>query len=454
MRQVRSRRLCAKRCAGWSAPTAPSGPARTAVPLGLPAIDALLPEGGLLTGALHEIEAGPTPSGRVAAHDGAALGFAAHLLGRFGTLRPTARCCGAAVPSGASDAPPYAPALAAWFDPARLLMVTVRRDEDLFWAMEEGLRCPGMAAVLGETRAADPTAGRRLSLAAEKSGVPALLLRAQPAPPQSVCTTRWRVASAPSHSTPGLNDLGASRWRIELRRNRFGTPSVEETPSWLLEWNDETHCLSVVPQALHGSAGARPTPKDWSARAAATVVWRDRLPAPRRGQPACPHRRPASAHAAGRCARAGARPRHDTGRAAGRPSPDRDPRQLVRPLHALGGDRSAGRRHRRGGHRSLQRRRLRRRCRPAARRHRLRPSLRPGRGRRARAAGRPHRAPGAPRLHLPRRDGRHRGCRLGAGALRRDARPTSSARRAASARRSPRCRSKACGSTRRSWRPS
>ncbi len=63
-------------------------------------------------------------------------------------------------------------------------------------------------------------------------------------------------------------------------------------------------------------------------------------------------------------------------------------------------------------------------------------------------------APGAPRLHLPRGDGRHRGCGLGAGALRRDARPISSARRAAIARRSPRCRSKACGSTRRSWKPS
>jgi len=226
---------------------------RTAVPLGLSEIDRLLPDGGLLTGALHEIEAGPTPSGRVAAHDGAATGFAAHLLGRFGTLRPNGTLLWCRRPFGASDAPPYAAALAGWFDPARLLMVTVRRDEDLFWAMEEGLRCPGMAAVLGETRAADLTAGRRLSLAAEKSGVPALLLRGQPAPPQSVCTTRWRVASAATHSTPGLNDVGASRWRIELRRNRFGAPSVTETPNWLLEWNDETHCLSVVPQAFYGS---------------------------------------------------------------------------------------------------------------------------------------------------------------------------------------------------------
>lgn len=228
---------------GWAA----------SVKLGIPAIDALLPEGGLLTGALHEIEAGPGPSGRVAPHDGAAMGFAAHLLGRFGP--GTILWCRHA--SGPSDATPYAPALSSWFDPARLLMVMSRRDEDLFWAMEEGLRCPGIAAVLGETRAADPTAGRRLSLAAEKNGVPALLLRAQPGPPQSVCATRWRIISAPSASTPGLTDVGAARWRVELRRNRFGTPSADEIPSWLVEWNDETHCLAVVPQALHGPAGAR-----------------------------------------------------------------------------------------------------------------------------------------------------------------------------------------------------
>lgn len=226
---------------------------RTAVPLGLPEIDRLLPDGGLLTGALHEIEAGPAPSGRVAAHDGAALAFTAFLMGRLGP--GTLLWC--RQPSGASDAPPYAPALAAWFDPARLLMVTARRDEDLFWAMEEGLRTPGIAAVVGETCAADPTAGRRLSLAAEKNGVPALLLRAQPAPPQSVCATRWRIASAASYgATVPSPDLDRARWQVELRRNRFGKPSVEEMPSWLLEWNDETRCLSVVPQALDRSAGA------------------------------------------------------------------------------------------------------------------------------------------------------------------------------------------------------
>jgi protein ImuA len=231
---------------------------RMAVPLGLPAIDALLPEGGLLTGALHEIEAGPTASGRVAAHDGAALGFAAHMLGHFNP--GTILWCRQPLLGG--DALPYAATLSAWFNPARLLIVTTRHEEDFFWAMEEGLRTPGVAAVVGETRAADPTAGRRLSLAAEKSGIPALLLRPQPAPPQSVCTTRWRVSSAPSAvaavpspEVPGIEMLGAARWQVELRRNRFGTPSVEEMPTWLLEWNDETRHLAVVPQAQHRSAG-------------------------------------------------------------------------------------------------------------------------------------------------------------------------------------------------------
>jgi protein ImuA len=224
---------------------------RGAVPLGLPEIDALLPEGGLLTGALHEIEAGPTPSGRVAPHDGPALGFAAHMLSRFGN--GTILWCRRPMLGG--EALPYAPTLSAWFDPARLLMVTARRDEDLFWAMEEGLRTPGITAVVGETPAADPTTGRRLSLAAEKSGIPALLLRPNPAPPQSVCTTRWRVSAAPSPEVPGIEMPGAARWQIELRRNRFGTPSVEEMPAWLLEWNDETHHLAVVSQAQHRSAG-------------------------------------------------------------------------------------------------------------------------------------------------------------------------------------------------------
>src|SRR5258708_10806039 len=57
---------------------------QAAVPIGVAAIDALLPEGGLLTGALHEIEAGPPPPRRPPPPHGAAPGLAAPLLGRLG----------------------------------------------------------------------------------------------------------------------------------------------------------------------------------------------------------------------------------------------------------------------------------------------------------------------------------------------------------------------------------
>ena len=74
---------------------------KTAVSTGLPALDALLPEGGLLTGALHEIEAGPAPSGRFAAQM-APLWVRCHLLGRFaaGTILWCRQ------PMGVFDAPP------------------------------------------------------------------------------------------------------------------------------------------------------------------------------------------------------------------------------------------------------------------------------------------------------------------------------------------------------------
>jgi len=230
-----------------------------AVPLGLAALDARLPEGGLAAGAVHEIEAGLPALSPDRPLDGATLGFAALMLGRFsdaacrqgrpGTLLWVRR------PRGVFDAPPYAPGLVPWLDPARLLLVTVDREEDLFWVLEEALRTPGIAAVLGESRGADLTAARRLSLAAEKNGVPALLLHPRPAPPQGACATRWRVRPLPSRSTPGLRDLGPPRWRLELRRNRFGAPSAEEIPTWDVEWSDEARHLAVVPQTVGRASG-------------------------------------------------------------------------------------------------------------------------------------------------------------------------------------------------------
>src|SRR6202011_5895797 len=105
------------------------------------------------------------------------------------------------------------------------------------WAMEEGLRRPGLAAVVGEIGRLPMLASRRLQLAAERSGVTALLLRrwrtgAEAAAERnrpSAAMTRWRVTALPS--SPAVGEFGGEpgigrpRWRVELVRVRGGAPA-------------------------------------------------------------------------------------------------------------------------------------------------------------------------------------------------------------------------------------
>jgi protein ImuA len=97
------------------------------------------------------------------------------------------------------------------------------------WAMEEGLRCSGLACVIGELwgnpRALDFTATRRLAVASERSGVAAFLVRLGGTANLSGARMRWRIASAPSLP----NDLdprapGAPAWDTELFRARGSPP--------------------------------------------------------------------------------------------------------------------------------------------------------------------------------------------------------------------------------------
>ncbi|MHA7818181.1 MAG: ImuA family protein [Erythrobacter sp.] len=114
-----------------------------------------------------------------------------------------------------------------WQD--RLIHVEAAKPEDALFALEEGLRCRDLVCVIGEIvgnpRAFDFTASRRLSLAAEKHGVALWLVRLEAEADLSSARMRWRVEAAPSDS-PRWNAQapGPSAWKVELFRARSHAP--------------------------------------------------------------------------------------------------------------------------------------------------------------------------------------------------------------------------------------
>jgi protein ImuA len=176
--------------------------------------------GGLLRSGLHEFRSAQT-RGSVAM-----AGFAAAVcagLGGAGAILWIMRSGEERETGGL-----YGPGLAALgLDPARLVIVRARRVQEALWAFEEGLRCRGLAAVIGEIadhpKALDLTASRRLAVRAREEGVTGLLLRPGSEPDASAALTRWLVAPAVSAGEEGFADhLGPAAWRLELERNRFG----------------------------------------------------------------------------------------------------------------------------------------------------------------------------------------------------------------------------------------
>lgn len=110
-----------------------------------------------------------------------------------------------------------------------LIHVEARDSRAALWAMEEGLRCAAIGAVIGEIwgdpGSLDFTATRRLAVAAERHGVAAWLVRLGGKANLSGARRRWRVASAPSLAHP-LNHRapGKAVWDAELFRARGAAP--------------------------------------------------------------------------------------------------------------------------------------------------------------------------------------------------------------------------------------
>ena len=218
--------------------------ATPALPFGLAAIDDALPGGGLALAALHEAAS----SGPDTEHAAAATLFIAGILARLpGPVLWVQQ-----------QADLFAPGLAGvGLQPDRILFAEAGKS--VLAVMEEGLRHPGLGAVVAELDGRlSLVASRRLQLAAEQAGTLAVLIRRSrgfddPALTQpSAAVTRWRIGALPSppvlpHApeTPGL---GPARWRLDLTRCRGG-----EAASWVVEACDATGRLGVVSDAADRS---------------------------------------------------------------------------------------------------------------------------------------------------------------------------------------------------------
>ncbi|SFS12618.1 ImuA family protein [Sphingomonas jatrophae] len=219
-----------------------------ALPFGLPEIDGRMADGGIAAGALHEAAGAEDHL----ADEAAATLFLAGIAARFdGTvLWALAR----------RDL--FAPALQqAGLPPERVLYAEARTDADVLAVMEEGLRHGSLGAVIGEVTRAGLTASRRLQLAAEEKGVPALLLRrrrrSQPEPfvEPSAAATRWTLAPAPSPPlAAGVPGLGRAHWHLRLVRQRGGDPF-----DLTVEANDGAGRLALPAVPRHRANRARRT---------------------------------------------------------------------------------------------------------------------------------------------------------------------------------------------------
>ena len=211
---------------------------------GVDAIDGHLPGGGLLAGALHEVAG----EGTDIEHGAAASLFLAGLLAR--QRGPVLWVL--------MRADLFAPALhGAGLHPDRV--VFAEAGAAVLLVMEEGLRHPGLAGVVGEVGKLGLTASRRLQLAAEASGVTAFALRrfrqaSDPALAEpNAAVTRWRVAARPSPPplplAPDVPGLARARWQLDLVRCRGGAPAT-----WIVEACDAQGRLTLATDVSHRQA--------------------------------------------------------------------------------------------------------------------------------------------------------------------------------------------------------
>ena len=190
--------------------------------IGLGAINNVFPDGSFPTGAVHEFCC-PTVEGT-----NASTGF---LSGIVATLMGGGGACVWASPRQSV----FPPALAQYgIEPDKVVFINLQKERDLVWAIEEALKCNGLAAVVGEVQGLSFMASRRLQLAVEASRVTGFVLRRNTTNMEATaCAARWGVSPLPSTLDDGMPGVGHPRWRVELLKVRNGRGG-----SWDVEWAD------------------------------------------------------------------------------------------------------------------------------------------------------------------------------------------------------------------------
>lgn len=116
-------------------------------------------------------------------------------------------------------------------EPDKIIFINLKKEKDILWAMEEALKCNGLAAVIADTPEISFTASRRFQLAVEQSRVTGFIIRRNPKNLATTCVTRWKITPLPTEAKDNLPGLGFPRWNVELLKVRNGTPG-----QWQLEW--------------------------------------------------------------------------------------------------------------------------------------------------------------------------------------------------------------------------
>ena len=120
-------------------------------------------------------------------------------------------------------------------EPDKIIFIDLQKEKDVLWAMEEALKCEGLAAVVAEMQELSFTASRRLQLAIEQSQVTGFILRQYSRNLNTTaCVTRWKVSSISSVLPDDMPGVGFPRWQVELLKVRNGKPG-----KWEIEWVNE-----------------------------------------------------------------------------------------------------------------------------------------------------------------------------------------------------------------------